>query len=51
MGITTNSFTPGSSTNSLDVTLTNTGASPTTIAGFSFEITAVNSDVTIESST
>jgi hypothetical protein len=46
MGITTNSFTPGSSTNSLDVTLTNTGTSPTTIAGFSFEITAASNNVT-----
>lgn len=51
MGITTNSFTPGSSTNSLDVTLTNTGASPTTIAGFSFEITAASNNVTFESVT
>jgi len=48
MGITTNSFTPGSSTNSLDVTLTNTGTSPTTIAGFSFEITAASNNVTFE---
>ena len=51
MGITTNSFTPGSSTNSLDVTLTNTGTSPTTIAGFSFEITAASNNVTFESVT
>lgn len=46
MGITTNSFTAGSSSNSLDVTMTNTGASPVTIGGFSFEITAASSDVT-----
>jgi hypothetical protein len=51
MGITTNSFTPGSSTNSLDVTLTNTGTSPTTIAGFSFGITAASNNVTFESVT
>jgi hypothetical protein len=48
MGITTNSFTPGSSTNSLDVTLTNTGTSPTAIAGFSFEITAASNNVTFK---
>jgi hypothetical protein len=46
LGITTNSFTPGSATNSLDVTLTNTGNTDMTIAGFSFEITAASSDVT-----
>jgi hypothetical protein len=46
MGITTNSFTPGSSSNSADVTLTNTGASPVTIGGFSFEITSTSNDVT-----
>src|SRR5271166_555058 len=51
MGITTNSFTPGSSTNSLDVTLTNSGTSPTTIAGFSFEITAASNNVAFESVT
>src|SRR5208337_5159536 len=51
MGITTNSFTPGSSTNGLDVTLTNTGTSPTTIAGFSFEITAASNNVAFESVT
>ena len=48
MGITTNSFVAGSSTNSLDVTLTNTSGSAVTIAGFSFEITAASSNVNFE---
>ena len=46
MGITTNSFTPGSSNNSLDVSLTNTGNSDVAIGGFSFDIVANNSNVT-----
>ena len=48
-GITTNVAHPGSSSNSLDVTLTNTGttsADDALIAGFSFEITAASTDVT-----
>ena len=48
MGITTNSFIAGSSSNSLDVTLTNTGGSAVTIGGFSFEITAASSNVNFE---
>ena len=48
-GITTNVANPGSSSNSLDVTLTNTGTSSADdalISGFSFEITATSTDVT-----
>ena len=48
-GITTNVANPGSLSNSLDVTLTNTGTSSADdalIAGFSFEITAASTDVT-----
>ena len=45
-GVTTISGEAGSSSNSLDVTLTNTGATDAYIAGFSFEITAAGTDVT-----
>lgn len=48
-GITTNVAHPGSSSNSLNVTLTNTGttsADDALIAGFSFEITAASTDIT-----
>jgi len=48
-GITTNVAHPGSSSNGLDVTLTNTGttsADDALIAGFSFEINAASSNIT-----
>jgi hypothetical protein len=55
IGVTTDSFTPGSLSNSFDVTLTNDGADSVTVAGFSFELSATGansgdvtfSDVTI----
>jgi hypothetical protein len=45
VGIAAGIATPGSSANSFDVTLTNTGMSAADIAGFSFEITTSSSDV------
>jgi hypothetical protein len=45
MGISTNTAVAGSSSNSIDVTLTNEGGSAVTIAGFQFEITAASSGV------
>ena len=44
--VTTNSGETGSSSNSLDVLLANTGTTDASIAGFSFEITAAGTDVT-----
>ena len=44
-GIADGTATPGSSSNSFDVTLTNSGASDVDIAGFSFEITTTSSNV------
>jgi hypothetical protein len=44
LGITTDSAVPGSSTDSLDVTLTNQGSSSVNIAGFSFELNATGSN-------
>jgi hypothetical protein len=44
LGITTDSAVAGSSTNSLDVTLTNSGSSAVCIAGFSFELNAIGAN-------
>jgi hypothetical protein len=46
LGIADGSATPGSSTNSFDVTLTNTGIHGVHIAGFSFEVSTTSNDVT-----
>jgi hypothetical protein len=47
LGIADGSATPGSSTNSFDVTLTNTGMRSVDIAGFSFEISTTSNEVTL----
>jgi hypothetical protein len=46
LGIAADTATPGSSSNSFDVTLTNTGMNGLNIAGFSFELTTTSGDVT-----
>jgi hypothetical protein len=47
LGITTDSAVPGSSTDSLDVTLTNQGSSSVNIAGFSFELNATGPNASL----
>jgi hypothetical protein len=45
LGVASGTATPGSSTNSFDVTLSNSGPSDVEIAGFQFAITASSGDV------